>query len=398
VTTPMIDPLRILELRTVFGTGGGPDKTILAGAACSDPARYRITVCYVRDATDPTFQIDARAASLNIDYTEVREHGSCDPRIWRQLLHVVRDRRIDIVHAHDYKTDLLAWLLATREGIQAMSTAHGWSGHSFREKRIYYPGDRWLLARFAHVVAVSSDIAAALVRAGARADRVSVVPNGIDHARFRRRAGLRERARRRFGIGDGAVAIGAIGRLEREKNFGLLVRAFARMAAVHPHAELIIAGEGSLRQDLQREIDSLGSTGSRCRLIGQVDDVIELHHALDLFVQSSDNEGTPNAVLEAMALETPIVATAAGGTAELARHELEALIVPTKDEQALAAAMVASLSQPDPRRRRVEAARMRVETELSFEQRVRRIEAIYDQLAGRQWAPAVEPLGASAHA
>ena len=68
-----------------------------------------------------------------------------------------------------------------------------------------------------------------------------------------------------------------------------------------------------------------------CRFLGQRDDVGDLHHAFNLFVQSSDYEGTPNAVLESMALETPVVATAAGGTAEVLRDGVDGLIVPTGD-------------------------------------------------------------------
>ena len=98
-------PIRILELRSVRGTGGGPEKTILLGAARSDPARFAVTVCYIRDARDEVFSIDKRAAAMGVDYEEVVERHSFDPSVLGAIGSLIRRRRIDIVHAHDYKTD-----------------------------------------------------------------------------------------------------------------------------------------------------------------------------------------------------------------------------------------------------------------------------------------------------
>src|SRR2546423_10144069 len=101
-------PVRVLELRCVRGTGGGPEKTILHGAALADSARVAVTVCYLRDRADAQFEIRARASALALDYVELQERHSFDASVWSALVRLVRDRSIDIVHAHDYKTDLLA--------------------------------------------------------------------------------------------------------------------------------------------------------------------------------------------------------------------------------------------------------------------------------------------------
>jgi glycosyltransferase involved in cell wall biosynthesis len=373
-------PIRVLELRTVRGTGGGPEKTILSGAEQSDRAKYAITVCYIRDRRDLTFHIDTRARALGIDYIEVCERHSFDHRIWPQLRTLVRERHIDIVHAHEYKTDLLALLLARYEAVIPLATAHGWTGHSWRERSIYYPADRRLLARFPRVIAVSSEIRATLVDAGAKPDRVVVVLNGIDPVAFTRNRSQRDAARTRFGLGSHDVAIGAVGRLEPQKGFTTLIRAFARISQEIREAKLVIAGEGSLRTALEQEITAL-KLEDRCHLVGHVDDVRSIHLALDLFVQASTYEGTPNAVLEAMALETPIVATNVGGTTELARDGVDALIVPANDEQALTDAMSVALTDKAAGVRRVAAARKRVEADLSFDARTRTVERIYDELA-----------------
>lgn len=375
-------PLRVLELRTVRGTGGGPEKTILLGTARTDPSKYSITVCYIRDERDEVFHIDRRAGDLPVDYVEIRERHSFDRSIWPKLKALVRERQIDIVHAHDYKTDLLAWLLGRSLGIVPMATAHGWTGHSRKERVLYYPGDRWLLARLPRVVAVSSDIRHRLLQAGAPPGNVSVVLNAIDPTMFKRDPQMEAGARLRFGLAPDSLVIGAVGRLEPQKDFPRLVAAFLQVAPAIPNAVLVIAGDGSERATLDALAASSG-LGDRVRLLGHVDDVRALHHTLDIFVQSSVYEGTPNAVLEAMALESPIVATDAGGTAELARDGQEALIVPHSDTAALAAALHRAAVNRELRHTLAAAARRRVETDLSFESRMRRVEAVYDELAVR---------------
>jgi glycosyltransferase involved in cell wall biosynthesis len=116
-------------------------------------------------------------------------------------------------------------------------------------------------------------------------------------------------------------------------------------------------------------------------------DIADLHQAFDLLVQSSETEGTPNAVLEAMAMGTPIVATDVGGTRELAAHREHALLVPRHDVPSLRAAIGEVLTGREAAGRRAVAARRRIETELSFDTRTRRLEAIYEQLAHERREP-----------
>ena len=377
----MPPPVRVLELRSVRGTGGGPEKTILNGAALADPAEVRVTVAYLRDMRDPVFGIDAWAERLGIDYVEIRERHSFDPAVWGQLTALVRQRRIDLVHAHDYKTNLLALALARRTGVVPLATQHGWTGHSRRERAIYYPADKRLARRFPRVLAVSSDIRRELLRCGARPERVTTILNGIDPAAFARDPRRQPAARARLGVGDTDTVIGSVGRLEPQKRFDLLIEAVAGLLPARPSLTLAIAGDGGERERLTALAARLG-LGRRCLLLGHRTDVADLHHAFDLFVQSSDYDGTPNTVLEAMAMETPIVATDAGGTSELVTHAVHALVVPPGRADRLAGAVDDALGNPEAAAARVRAARARVASDLSFEARTRTLERVYRELAG----------------
>lgn len=374
-------PIRVLELRSVRGTGGGPEKTILLGALMSDP-RIQVTVCYLRDERDRIFGIDNRAAKAGVvDYVEVREKHSFDVGVWPKLRRLIRERGIDIVHSHDYKTNLLALLLSRAEHVRALSTVHGWTGHSFREVWGYYPADKRVLARFQRVVAVSSDIGRELIRCGADPARVTTVLNGIDHRQFRRDPARVAAARTALGAQSGDLVIGAVGRAEPQKRFDLLLEAFKSIVDRFPGARLVIVGDGSQRQALDAQVTAL-NLRDHCRLVGHMDDVVPAYHAFDLLVQSSDYEGTPNAVLEAMAFEVPVVATAAGGTAEIVRNGVDGRIVPVGRVDLLISEVTRALDDPAATAAMARQARLRVEGELSFETRVRRIEGVYQEMMG----------------
>jgi glycosyltransferase involved in cell wall biosynthesis len=382
-TATMTRPIRVLELRSVRGTGGGPEKTILLGAARTDHRRFSVTVCYLRDARDDAFDIDAKAAALPVDYVEVVEKHSFDPSIWPHLRRLVRDRAIDIVHAHDHKTNVLALLMSRFENVTALSTVHGWTGHSRREHWLYYPVDKRILRFFPRLIAVSNDIRRELSRHGARPSRVVTILNGIEHTAFRRERARESSIRRALGIRDDDVVIGAVGRLEPQKRFDLLIEAFGEVHKKQPKLKLLIVGDGSVRNALAARVTARGLS-SHCRLLGQRTDIIDLHHAFDMFVQSSDYEGTSNAVLEAMALETPVVATDVGGTADLVRNDADGLIIPSQDLPALVRAIEVVLADREAAAARAVAARRRVETDLSFNARMVAVEAVYEELFRRR--------------
>src|SRR5262249_40572194 len=149
------------------------------------------------------------------------ERHSFDLRIWKSLRRIVHERAIDIVHAHEYKTDLLAWLLARFAGVIALATVHGWTGHSTRERWLYYPADKRVLARFPKLIAVSSEISHELVREGTDPNRITTILNGIDHRAFVRERSREPLVRGALALGSDSFVIGSVGRLEPQKRFDL---------------------------------------------------------------------------------------------------------------------------------------------------------------------------------
>jgi glycosyltransferase involved in cell wall biosynthesis len=141
----------------------------------------------------------------------------------------------------------------------------------------------------------------------------------------------------------------------------------------------VIAGHGPLEKQLQQQAESWG-LADRVLFLGHFQDVRQVYELMDVYVLSSTREGLPNTVLEAMAMEVPIVATDVDGVTEAVTDECDALLAPARDPQRLAESIGKLLDQPTLRERLVRTAREKVEQEFSFATRMRRVEAIYRQV------------------
>jgi glycosyltransferase involved in cell wall biosynthesis len=162
----------------------------------------------------------------------------------------------------------------------------------------------------------------------------------------------------------------------------------ARQRQQQRDVTVVIVGDGSLAEPLRALARTLGIEAA-CVFTGHRTDIVHVLHGFDLFVQSSEYEGTPNCVLEAMAVGVPLVATTVGGTAELVHDHVHGLLVPPHDTQALAAAIGEALDDRQASALRASAARLRIEEELSFDARMRTVERIYRALVdGRSTAGA----------
>jgi len=376
-------PPRVLCLRSVDGPGGGAEAIILRTAARAASAGFRMSVCCIHGEHDVRYDFDRRATESGVDYYGVAQRSILARGVLPAIRQIVRRLGVTIVDAQDYKASYFAMRLARLEGVVPMATFHGWTGHSPRERYFYYPAERMIARGFPLVVAVSSPIRDELIRWGNKPNRIHVVLNGIDPSEFRRDDKMRRQVRETLGLRQGDVALGAVGRLEPQKRFDVLMEAMKLLLPRHPNMRLFIVGSGSLERCLESQVRELGLNES-CRLLGHRNDVREIYQAFDAFVQSSDYEGTPTVVVEAMASELPVVAPDVGGTGEVLQDGGHGLLVPPRDPQALAGAIEQTLDDREATRRRTAAARKRVEDDLTFDARMRNMAGIYSTLAA-QW-------------
>jgi glycosyltransferase involved in cell wall biosynthesis len=373
-------PVTVAEFRATGGTGGGPDKTILFSAARHDPARVRILPCFLQQGGDDMAGIREFAEGAGVEPLFIPDRGPFDLTLVGRMRRLLRERGCRILHAHDFKTDVLGeWIARGVPGVTPLATAHGWSRPLDAKHHLYHVLDRWALRRYPAVIAVSRDTAAKLERAGVDPARVRVVPNGIDLETWTPAAAP---AAPPPGLPPGARIVGTVGRLSIDKDMDTLIAAFARVAPRVDNAVLALAGDGPERPRLEA-LARAGGAADRIFFLGHRGDVRGLYPALSVFVLSSKTEGMPNTLLEAMAMGAPVVANPVGGVAEVATDGEEAIFFPVGDVEALAAALRSLLENPERGRSLARRARLRVEAEFSFTARVRRMESLYEELADR---------------
>jgi glycosyltransferase involved in cell wall biosynthesis len=372
------DLVHILDARIVSGTGGGPEKTIINSPRFLLQSRYRHLACYLHPPGDPGFAvIQARAAEKHCPLVGIPDPGLLHWSVIRELARLCRQHDIRVWHGHDYKTNLLGLLLKPFARFRLVTTLHGWVQHADRLP-LYYKIDRWTLPFYEEVIAVSSDLYQAALDAGVKQERLHLIENGIDTEEFRRQAPASSYARE--GVPPGRLVIGAVGRLSKEKGFDLLIEAARRLIEEGHDIALWIAGEGDEKATLQALIDATGH-GERLQLLGFRRDTLALFERFDIFCLSSLREGLPNVVLEAMAMQVPVVATRCGGMEKLGTDDEDCLLVDAGIVEPLVDGLRRMIVDRALRESLAAKARRLIEERYSFRRRMDRVIAVYDRLA-----------------
>jgi len=287
-----------------------------------------------------------------------------------ELIRLFRKERPQILHANSSKAGLLGRLAAAIMHVPIrIFTVHGWAyaASSSASARLFRLLERLMRPLTTTTICVSENGREVGLRARTcRADRTVVIRNAVDVSAARR-------ARHEAEI----PLIVSVGRLKPPKDFPTLVRA---LAALEPGSfRSLIIGDGPRRAELLSEIKRHGLEQT-VELVGERDDIAELLSTADIFVLSSASEGMPISIIEAMAAELPVVATAVGGIPELIVDGETGFLVPARDSSALAHALGCLVADPALRRRQGKAARARAEREFDLPAFRRAHIALYSSL------------------
>ena len=388
-TGPLTHPTKsnipvILETRVVCGTGGGPEKTILNSPRYLEPAGYKTLCAYMHPPGDPGFEVlRRRAQEWNAPLLSVPDRGPLDMKVVSQLLDVCRRERVNIWHGHDYKSNALGLLLQRLWPMRLVTTVHGWTVEAARTP-LYYGIDRLCLRWYEKVICVSQDLFDQCLLAGVSKRKCVLVENAIDTTDFAR-TNSSEAAKRQLGLNPNRLLVGAVGRLSPEKDFDLLIRCLNRLIINGVDLEAVIVGEGDEKTRLERLVAELGCE-NRIHLMGYRPDPRPVFEAMDVFVLSSRREGLPNVLLEALAMEVPVVATRIAGVPHLICDGQNGLLVQPGDSDSLTSALSRLLTDAALRTTLAQAGRHTVEARYSFEMRMKKISAIYDSVLNRRRA------------
>jgi glycosyltransferase involved in cell wall biosynthesis len=261
-------------------------------------------------------------------------------RLLRLVLEL-RRRRVQILHAYQFHGNLYASLVAPLAGVRTLLVSERGKGYGGWHRRLARRFYCWR----AHRILVNCDALRTYVReSGPFEGKILTIPNGVDREKLRAGGGGRE-TRSRLGIPDSARLIGSVGRLQPVKGHRHLVDAFVPVAAACPEAYLLLVGGGPEEAAL-RERMAEATLDHRVRFIGFQTDVQPYLGAIDLFVLPSLSEAHSMALLEAVAMGKPVIATAVGGNGETVQTEVNGLLVPPGSPEALRDALLRLLTEP----------------------------------------------------
>ncbi len=378
--------ISVLHVITRLIVGGAQENTMLTAALLA-PDRYAVDVLSgPQTGSEGSLigHVRARGVPLTIEPALVRQIAPLkDMLALLRLARFIRRGHYAIVHTHSSKAGILgrwaAWLAGTPI---ILHTVHGWGHHERQHplvRRFYI-----LLERATAHITAKLIVVSPLNTAKGLADRIGVpeqyvtIRSGIELDRFLHPTRSRETVREELGIPPDAPVVGTVTRLSPQKAPLDFVSAVAGVAKKRPDVHFVVVGDGPLRAEVETHIAALGLTG-RVHLTGLRHDVPDLMHSFDLFALSSLWEGLPRVLPQAMAAGLPIVATAVDGNAEAVTDEVNGLLTPPGDPQALAEALLRLLQDPSLARRMGEAGQAGA-AEFSAHKMVGDIAALYETL------------------
>jgi len=307
--------------------------------------------------------------------------GKFPPLYLLNFPRLIYSGKFDILHFHLFGANLCAKPLAILSGHRAIVVHDQCNDASRDQNPLLLAADALANKGASRLIAVSESVRRYLLEhEDVPFSKVEMIPNGLDAREFVPASALeRELARQAWNIPDKSFVIGGVGRLVPQKNFKLLLDVAARLIPQHPNLLFVIAGSGPLESELRAHAAVLG-IAEKVRFLGHVSGRASLYHALDLLLMPSDFEGTPMALLEAMACGLPVVASGVDGIAEVCTHGIDALLLPPGDLNGFANAMERVIRDESLRGMLGANARRRVLSCYEIQGLVRRIEMLYEQI------------------
>lgn len=322
-------PINVLQLICPTGFYGA-ERWILALARNLPQGAVRCDLAITLEENSRNLELvrEYRQQRLGIAYELPMRHRF-DTSVIGQLVLLIRERNIQVIHTHGYKSDILGLLAARRAGIICVTTPHGFENASDLKLRFFI----WLgckaMARADRVAPLSPQLVADSRRVGVPEERITYIQNGVDLSEVEEQATQPPPVTQK-------KRIGFIGQLISRKNIGDLLTVFNALWRERDDIELYLLGDGEERLTLETQAGMLDACPD-IHFLGFREDRLELLHSFDLFVMTSTLEGIPRCLMEACALGIPVAAYDIPGIDQLIHHQETGLLAPLGDREQLAA-------------------------------------------------------------
>ena len=360
-------PLSVLQFAAAMPNWGGAEMHLLNLSEQLQRRGHEVTV-----ACQPGHFVEERARQMGIATVPLTMTRLHDKRDLGRMYRFLREKKIDVLHAHAPNDFVLPPLAAIGAGVPVrIMTRH--LPHPLRNRR-----GAWVYGNifFSQVVAVSESVRQTLIGSGMSPGRVETIHHGTDVEAFARTTRDRADCRAEFGLSDDTVAVGVVGRIAVEKGHHYLLEA-AKILEDRLPVRFVIVGDGPNEDAIKSLTNEMGLR-DRVIFAGFRDDINDVINALDIVATTSIWAEPCSAVVQqGMALRRPVIGTRAGGTPEMIVEDETGLLVPVADAAALAGAIARLAGDAGLRRRMGAAGRSRVEAHFSLSVMTDKVEALY---------------------
>ncbi|MFQ5658141.1 MAG: GT4 family glycosyltransferase PelF [Candidatus Methylomirabilales bacterium] len=381
------EKIRICRVISRLNVGGPGQQCILLSAGLNGERFETVLISGQEEATEGHLRDLASGRGVTpVDIPELgrRVRIGADLIALSKLRRLFRRLRPHIVHTHASKAGTLGRLAAWLSGVPV--TVHTFHGHVFQGyfptplSQLFVRIERTLARGTSRIVALSDGQRRELLALGiGDPDRIIAIPPGLELAPFLTCEAQRGHLRRDLALPQDAPLVGIVGRLVPIKGHGTFLRAARLVAAALPSAFFLVVGDGELRPHLEADVSSLGLQ-DRVRFLGWCRDLPRIYADLDCLALTSQNEGVPVCLLEAMAAGVPVVATSVGGVPDLVMPGTTGFLIPPEDPQELSEAILNILRDSTRARQMSAAARRHVYPRYDAGSLLTATEKLYEEL------------------
>ena len=370
---------RILHVVDGFRMGGAENKLLeLIGQL--DKSKYEQLLANV----GPGGPLQSQFEKLGIEIRHFPRRWGFDPMPLLKLVNFIRKNEIDIVQTTLFWSDIIGTIAARLAGVRSIisweTVSHEGDPYHNNFQRRY--GSQLISKINKLIVAVSHEVKTSLIqRRGVDPDKIRVIHYGVDLTHFHPNGeDVRPALRKSLNISDDTFLIGIIARLEPWKGHRVFIEAFSKLTTRFPKVQALFIGDGSLRAELEKQVESY-QLQSKVHFLGVRKDVADLLNCLDLCVlPSMPGEGLPNVLLEAMASKKAVIATDVGGVPELVKSGYNGYVVKSGDVEALKSALEKVIIDSQHLKALERNALQTVQTNFSLTKQISSFEEVYDQI------------------
>ena len=366
--------INILDLRDSPWVDG-PGRTILDCARSLQDTEYNIIIGAFSGGKQKTNAYAEEAISRGLTVLNIEERSAFDMRVVKRIFDIVDEHNIDIIHTHDFRSNLFGIVCGKIKRRPVITTVHGWIANDMKGK-IYTIIDKLLLRLFDRIITVSERTSGLVRKAWVPNRKVHVISNALIGGMF-----VPDKADTRFrneiGVSADTKLIANIGRLSPEKGQYEFLQSACEIVKSNKNVKFILIGIGPDKEMLDAYVKENKLEGFVI-FCGYRDDMTVIFNSLDLIVQSSYTEGMPNVILEAQFMKVPVIATDVGGTAEIIKHLRTGILLEPGSVFELTKEIKKYLEKSDEYIRMADDGRELVEDKFEHGNRVKKLIKVYE--------------------